>query len=91
MVYQSVFITGKWKILHFYKDGTPNHPKIASNFDAFGRLSGDIFDSENFLDHQNVSTMSSRLLYGIIALQQSHPTCLKWSYSSYVAVQSQQV
>ena len=89
MVYQSVFIAGKWKILHFYKNDTPSHPKIASNFDTFGSLSGDVFDSENFLDHQNVSSMSSKLLYGAIALHQSHSECLKWFYSSYVAVQSQ--
>ena len=91
MVCQSVFIAGKWKILHFYKNDTPSHPKIASNFDTFGSLSGDVFDSENFLDHQNVSSMSSKLLYGIIALHQSHSECLKWFYSSYVAVQSQKV
>ena len=72
MVYQSVFIAGKWKILDFYKNDTPSHPKIASNFTTFGSLSGDVFDSENFLNHQNVSIMSSTLLYGIIALEQTH-------------------
>ena len=91
MVYQSVFIAGKWKILHFYKNDTPSHPKIASNFDTFGSLSGDVFDSENFLDHQNASIMSSTLLYGIIALQQCHSECLKWFYTSYVPVQSHKV
>ena len=55
MAYQSVFIAGKRKILHFYKNDNPSHPKIASNFDTFGSLSGDVFDSENVLDHQNVS------------------------------------
>ena len=89
MVYQSVFIAGKWKILHFYKNDTPSHPKIASNFDAFGSLSGDVFDSENFLDLQNVSSMSSKPLYGAIALHQSHSECLNWFYSSYIALQSQ--
>ena len=62
------FYSGKWKILHFYKNDTPSHPKIASNFDTFGSLSGDVFHSENFLDHQNVSNVSSKFLYGIIAL-----------------------
>ena len=42
------FIAEKWKILHFYKNDTPSHPKIASNFDTFGNLSGEVFDSENF-------------------------------------------
>ena len=88
MVYQSVFIAGKWKNLHFYKNDTPSHPKTASNFDTFGSLSGDVFDSENFWDHQNVSNMSSKLLYGIIALQQNHSKYLKWFYSFYVDVQS---
>ena len=91
MVYQSVFIAGKWKNLHFYKNDTPSHPKTASNFDTFGSLSGDVFDSENFLDHENVSSMSSKLLYEIRALHQSHSECLKWFYSSYVALQSQKV
>ena len=77
LVYQSIFIPGKWKIVHFYKNDTLSHPKIASNFDTFGSLSGDVFDSENFLDHQNVSSMSSKLLYGAIALHQSHSGCLK--------------
>ena len=35
LVYQSGFIAGKWKILHFYKNDTLRHPKIASNFDTF--------------------------------------------------------
>ena len=61
----------------FLQNHAPSHPKIASNFDTFGSLSGDVFDSENFLDHQNVSSMSSKLLYGIIALHQSHSECLK--------------
>ena len=59
-MYQSVFIAGKCKILHFYKNDTPSHPKIASNFTTFGNLNGDVFDSENFLDHQNVSSMISK-------------------------------
>ena len=84
-----LFIAGKWKILHFYKNDAPSHRKIASNLDAFGSLSDDVFDSENFLDLQNVSSMSSKLLYGAIALHQSQLECLKWFYSSYVAVQSQ--
>ena len=63
--------------VHFFKNDTPSHPKIASHFTTFGSLSGAAFDSENFLDHQNVSIMSSKLLYGIIALQQSHSECLK--------------
>ena len=91
MVYQSVFIAGKWKILHCYKNDTPSHLKIVYNFDIFGSLSGDVFDSENFLDHQNESSMFSKLLYGTIALQQSLSECLKWFYSSYVAVQSAKV
>ena len=91
MVYRSVFIAVRWKILHFYDNDTPNHPKSASNVDTFGSLSGDVFDSEIFLDYQNVSSMSSKLLYEIIALHQSHAECLKWFYSSYVAVQSQLV
>ena len=70
---------------------TPTASKIASNFDTFGSLSGDAFDSETFLDYQNVSIMSSKLLYGIIALHQSHSGCLKWFYSSYAAVQSQKL
>ena len=73
------------------KNDTPSHSKIASNFETFGSLSGDVFDSENVLDHENVSRMSSQLLYEIIALHQSHSECLKWFYSSYVAVQSQKV
>ena len=89
MTHQSVFIAGKWKILRFYKNDAPSHPKMSSNFDTFGSLSGDVFDSENFLDHQNVSSMSSKLLYGAIALHQSHSGCLKWSFSCYVPVQSQ--
>ena len=91
MVYQSVFIAGKWNILHFYKNDTPSHPKIASNFSTFGSLSGDAFDSEIFSDHQDVSSMSSTLFYGIIALHQSHSECLKWFYSFYLAVQGQKV
>ena len=71
------FYRRKMKILHFHKNDTPSHPKIASNFDTFGSLSGDVFDSENILDHQNVSSMSSKLLYGTIALHQSHSECLK--------------
>ena len=74
-------ITGNEKlyqsVLDFYKNDTSSHSKIASNFDTFGSLSGDVFDSENFLDHQNVSSMSSKLLYRIIALHQSHSECLK--------------
>ena len=89
MAYQSVFIAGKRKILHFYKNDTPSHPKIASNLTTFGSLSGAVFDSENFLRSQNVSIMSSKFLYGIIGLQQSHSESLKWFHSSYVAVQSQ--
>ena len=89
MVYQSVFIAGKWKIFYFYKNDTPSHTKIALNFTAFGSLNDDVFDTENFLDHQNVSSMPSRLLYGVIALHQSHSGCLKLFHSSYVAVQSQ--
>ena len=57
---------------YFFKNNTPSRPKIASNFTTFASLSGAVFDSENVLDHQNVSIMSSKLLYGIIALQQSH-------------------
>ena len=91
MIYQFVFIAGKWKIPHFYKNDTPSHPKIASNFTTFGSLSSAAFDSENFLDPQNLSIMSSKLLYGIIALQQSHSESLKWFHSSYVAVQSPNV
>ena len=83
------FIAGKWNNLHLYKSDTPSYLKIASNFTTFGSLTGDVFDSENFLDHQNVSSMFSNLLYGTIALHQSHSECLKWFYSSYVAVQSQ--
>ena len=71
------FYCRKMKIFHFYKNDTPSHPKIASNFTTFGSLSGDVFDSENFLNHQNVSIMSSKLLYGIIALEQTHLECLK--------------
>ena len=71
------FYCRKMKILHFYKNDTLSHPKIASNFDTFGSISGDDFYSENLLDHQNVSNMSSKLLYGIIALHQSHSECLK--------------
>ena len=66
-----------YTILHFYKNDIPSHPKIASNFDAFGSLSVDVFDSENFLHHQNVSSMSSKLLYGAIALHQSDSGFLK--------------
>ena len=57
----------------------------------FRSLSGDVFDSENFLDHHNVSRMSSNFLYGAIALHQTDSEYLKWFYSSYVAVQSQKV
>ena len=58
--------------------------KIASNFATFGSLSVSVFDSENILDPQNVSIMSLELLYGSMALHQSHLECLKWFYSSYV-------
>ena len=85
------FYCRKMKNSSFYKNDTPSHPKISSNLDSFGILRGDVFDSQNFLDHQNVSNMSSKLLYGIIDLQQSHSECLKWLYSSYVAIQSPKV
>ena len=91
MAYQSVFIAGKRKILHFYKNDTPSHPKIASNFTTFGSLNGAVFDSENFLDLQNVPIMSWKILYGIIVLQQSYSESLKWFHSSYVAIQSPNV
>ena len=56
----------------FLQNDTPSLPKIATNFTTCGSRSGAVFDSEKFLDPQNVSIMSSKFLYGIIALQQSH-------------------
>ena len=66
------------------KNDTLSDPKIASNFTTFGSLSGAVFDSENVLDPQNVSVMSSKFLYGIIALQQTHSESLKRFHSSYI-------
>ena len=89
MAYQSVFIAGKRKILHFYKNDTPSHPKITSKYTSFRSLSDAVFAWENFLDQQSVSIMPSKLFYGTVALQQSDLGCLKWFSSSYVEVHSQ--
>ena len=74
---QSVFIAGKSEIFHFFKNDTPSHSKITSNFTTFGSFYGAISDSESFLDHNSASIMSSKLLHGTIALQQSDLECLK--------------
>ena len=54
---QSVFVAGKSEILHFFKNNTPSHAKISSDFTSFGSFSGAVFDSQNFLDHHSVSIM----------------------------------
>ena len=59
-------------IRDFFKNDTPSHPKIASNFTTLKSLTCVVFDSENFLEQQLLSIMSSKLLYGVIALQQNN-------------------
>ena len=61
MACQSVFIAGKSKILHFFKNDTSSHAKISSDFTSFGSFSDPVLDSEIFLDHHSVSIMPSNL------------------------------
>ena len=71
-------MAGKSKILHFFKNDTPSHAKISSDFTSFGSFSSAVLDSEIFLDHHSVSITPSKLLHGTIAaLQQSDLECLK--------------
>ena len=41
---QSVFIARKSEILPFFKNDTPSHAKISSDFTSFGSFSGAVLD-----------------------------------------------
>ena len=65
--HQSFFIEGKRENVRFFKNDTPIHSEISSNFTPFRGFSGVFIDSENFLETLISSLLLSKRVSDVIS------------------------